>query len=200
MRDLLKKFEARLDLPIEIDEIHQAIIELGYQDRIVLCDEDLDTEIIRGAFYQYREHGDVYGEARWTTLVVYPRHADPSLQRLVCAKEMVHIFDEQISKTQTPEMVSQLAVKVLGKPNGNPESAADLIATLDNLAVYVGINLLFPREARKEARLKVSAGELTVQDVAEWAVLPIDSVTMALDEGWEEIAAILERVVNGNHA
>ena len=55
MKRILQKFENRTDLPIEIEEIRDAIVGLGIQDQIIFSDEDLDTQTLRGFIYQWRE-------------------------------------------------------------------------------------------------------------------------------------------------
>lgn len=199
MRSLIKKFEDRVTLPIEIDEIRDAIIDLGIQDRIVFCDEDLDTEELRGVLKQWREHGSVYGEPRWTTLIVYPRGVEVEWQRVICAKELVHVFDKQIVKTQTPEMIEKLAEKVLGPFEGLSDSPADFMATVDKLAAYQWINLLFPRAARNVARQMIKNGAKGPEEIAEWAAIPLEYVYMVLDEAWEEISEILSKIGNGEN-
>ena len=199
MRRLLQKFENRVNLPIEIDEIRDAIIELGIQDRIIFSAQDLDTEVLRGTYYQWREHGNVYGEPIWTTLIIYPENEDIGWQRVICAKELVHVCDKQIVKTQTPEMIDKLAAKVIGPFEGSAEGPADLMASVDKLAAYLGLNLLFPIAARRLAREKIASQEKTIQEIANWAVIPEHYASLVIDEGWDKISELLARIGNGDH-
>ena len=114
LRRLVERFQDRTELPIEIEEIRDVLIELGVQDKIIFSPEQLDTGILTGAYYQWCEHAAAYGEPILTTLIVFPANEDLAWQRAICAKELVHVCDKQIVKTQTPEMVEELAQKVVG--------------------------------------------------------------------------------------
>ena len=194
---MLAKFENRTDLPIEIGEIRDAMIEIGIQDRIIFSDEVLDTETLRGAYYQWREHGAVYGEPIWTTLIVYPRDNEPCWQRAICAKELVHVCDKQFAKTQTPEMIMKLSEKILGQFDMAVDSEADLMATVDKLAAYQGVNLLVPLAARRLARSKLASREKTLAEIAEWAAIPEHYVKLVIDGGWDDVSEFLYRLSNG---
>ena len=191
MKRILQKFENRTDLPIEIEEIRDFIVELGIQDRIVFCAEDLDTAILRGVIYQWRQSNSVYGEPIWTTLIVYPSSMAQDWQRAICAKEMVHIFDSQIVKTVNSEMIEGLAKKVVGPLEIDADSPESLMATVDRIAEFQAINLLFPRAARILARTKISSDEMTIREISEWASIPEHFVKIALDPKWEYLSSIL---------
>ena len=192
MRKLLQRFENRIDLPIEIDE-------MGIQDKIVFSDENLDTGVLRGVFYQWREHGGVYGEPISTTLILYPKAESLPWQRLICAKELVHVCDKQIIKTQTPEMIEKLAEKIIGGFQDHFEGPADLMATMDKLAQYQGLNFLFPLAARKLAREKIAAEEQTIEQIADWAAIPIEQAQYSIPEAWDTLSELILRIGNGGH-
>src|SRR6056297_3099597 len=122
------------------------------------------------------EQSGVYADPDWVTLVIYPEDEDITWQRVICAKELIHICDRQIVKTQTPEMVDELARKLVGPFETSDPEPSDLMASMDKLAHYQSFNLLFPRAARKLAVEKIRDGTHTVEDIAEWAVIPQESL------------------------
>lgn len=199
LRTLVERFQDRVDLPIEIDEIRDALVESGVQDRIVFSDEKLDTGRLRGAYYQWREHTTPYAVPRWTTLIVYPSNEDITWQRAICAKELVHVCDRQIVKTQTAEMVEQLAKKIVGPFETRSAGPADLMATVDKLAQYQGLNLLFPLAARRIARARIASGEKTLEEIADWAVVPVEYAALVLGDNWDKISELLTVIGNGDH-
>ncbi|SMX29396.1 hypothetical protein TRP8649_03530 [Pelagimonas phthalicica] len=198
LRALIEKFQDCVMLPIEIDEIRDAIIELGVQDKIIFSGEDLDTGVLKGAFYQWYESSGMYAESTWTTLIVYPDGEPIEMQRVICAKELIHICDKAIARTHTPELIDKLAKKVLGPFESPDTSSADLMATIDKLAQYQGLDLLLPKAAREIARDKISKGLLTPSDVAEAAVMPLSQTLLVLDESWEDISSFLCTISNGH--
>ena len=197
LRELIETFQDRVDLPIEIDEIRDAIIALGFQDKIILSAEDLDTGVLKGAYYQWREQRGVYGEPVWTSLVVYPEGESIENQRLICAKELIHICDRSVVKARSPDAVLDLAKKLVGPfeaPNGD---FADIMAATDKLAQYQSMNLLFPIAARKLARERIENGMADLARIADWAVLPETSIAMLLDEAWDDVSEVMIAIGNG---
>jgi len=197
LRQLVECFQDRVELPIEIEEIRDSIVNLGIQDKIVFSAEDLDTGTLRGALYQWRESAGVYTDPVWTTLIVYPVNETIERQRVICAKELIHLFDAQVVRTNTPEMVEQLAKKVVGPfetPSTNP---SDLMASMDKLAQYQSLNLLLPLAARRLARKKIEAGEVDMAQVSEWAAIPIEETVLVLNDHWDKFSELLIAIGNG---
>lgn len=198
LRELVKVFQDRINLPIEIDEVRDEIIDLHVQDKIIFSSKEMDTGKLRGVIYQWHESAGMYAEATWTTLIVYPSEETVSWQRAICAKELVHVCDRQVVKTTTPEMVEQLARKILGPFETNSPAAADVMAAMDKLAQYQFIDLLFPKAARELARQKIAKGDHTEASIADWVMIPEEHVKMALSENWEEISEVLVLLGNGH--
>jgi hypothetical protein len=199
LRRLVERFEDRTDLPIEIEEIRDVLIELGVQDKIIISAEHIDTSKLRGAYYQWREAPAPYAEPVWTTLIVYPAGEDITWQRAICAKELVHVCDKEVVKTNTPEMVLELAEKVVGPFETRMATPADLMASVDKLAQFQALNLLFPRQARKEAKARIASGQSTVEVEADWAVIPVEYALLVLGENWDSLSDLLTSIGNGDH-
>lgn len=198
LRKLTKAFQDRVELPIEIDEIRDEIVKLGIQDKIIFSPESLDTGILKGAFYQWYESPAPYADADWVTLIVYPEAESIEMQRVICAKELIHVCDKQVVKTNTPELLNSLAKKVLG-PFESPESSrADAMAAIDKLAQYQGLDLLLPKAARALAREKIKLGQTTVAEIADIAVIPVTHAELVLEDSWEAISTVLQRIGNGD--
>jgi hypothetical protein len=198
LRRLIQTFEDRVDLPVEVDEIRDALIGFGIQDRIILSPEPLDAGTLKGAFYKWTEHNAVYGEPQWVTLVVYPANEPIEWQRLICAKELIHVCDLPGVRASDPEAVAALATKLLGPFEASKQDEMDIVAALDKLAQHLSINLLFPKAARQLARAKLADGEKTVEEIADWALVPLPSAQLALDEKWESLSTALIEIGNGD--
>lgn len=199
LRKLVEQFQDRVELPIEIDEIRDAIIQSGVQDKIVFSEEEMDTGKLKGVLYQWHEHSVMYGEPVFTSLIAYPTDEEIDWQRAICAKELIHICDRQIIRTKSPEMVIQLAEKLVGPFESNSTGLADLMASMDKLAQYQYVDLLFPKAARELAKEKLTDETQTMESIAKWAVIPKEHVEMALGDKWEAISELLISIGNGDH-
>ena len=96
---LIEEFENRVDLPIDLAEIAQAITELGFSDEIKFQEVDADSAQLRGAFYQYYYHRAAYALPTWVTCIFYNKEEPAEMQRVICCKELMHIFDSKMEKT-----------------------------------------------------------------------------------------------------
>lgn len=191
MKALLDHFDGVVDLPVEIDDIVQAIVGLGFQDEVHLFPVQADPSEFRGVIRQFRYNPGVYAEPRSVTHVVYTTQVPMDWQRVICAKELVHIFDRTVKKTDTPEEVSELIEKILGPLSTEDYGFADLQAAADRLALYQCLPLLFPTAALEQAKRAVHSGKVTEEQVAEAAVLPIGFVRLMLSSDWEKLNGFL---------
>jgi hypothetical protein len=181
---LLKAFESVKELPIEIPEIRDAVLGLGYQDEIVFVPgRDIDPGKLRGVYYQFTKRNGVYADPHLCTLIVYSSKLSIEWQRLVCAKEMIHIMDGKEEKTKTAEELLGLIDKLIGPLSTEDYGLADLMAGKDKLAVYQALAVLFPDGAREDALKQISEGA-TPQQIADQASVPLAFTRLVLLPAW----------------
>ena len=193
-QELLKHFSGRTQLPVEVEEISRFLVSAGCQDSIILHPEELDPGELRGTFVQYTTHSGVYSAPEFVTLIIYPANADLAEQRVICGKELIHLCDGKIARTNTPGEVDALIEKLLGPLSTEDYGLADIMASVDKLALYQGLALLFPIAAREVALEKINDRSATVEDIADWAQLPIPVVSLVLREEWTEVYAVIEQM------
>lgn len=198
LRSLIEAFENRVELPIEISEIRDVIIAHGFQDKVILAEQEMDTGQLKGVFYQWIEHGAPYAEPTLTTLVIFPSNVTVDRQRLICAKELTHVCDLQVAKTNTPEAVLALAEKLVGPFEAPGLDAIELMASVDKLAQFQGLNLLLPKAARNRAKqIMAEDSSITPHAIADWAVIPVEYVTLMLSDFWDPFSAALVAINSG---
>lgn len=191
-KNLQAKFDGRTELPIEIQEICDALIEMGYQDDIRVVPEHMDLTQLLGTYVQWSEPNGVYGEPNWVSLIVYPSNVDPMSQRLVCAKELVHVCDAQVTKTNDPSEIMELAQVLSNKSivTGEMQITGMKVAT-DILAQSKALMLLFPKAARIIARQQIADGNMTLDGLEEISQIPKGTLQELLDPEWEGFADLL---------
>lgn len=187
LNKLVESFAGRVELPIEVDEIVDAIKDLGWQDEIYLFPVDSDPTRVRGAFRQFTYQKAVYGEPQLVTHIVYSKNVSLAWQRVISVKELVHIYDSVAAKTDTEEEVSQLLDRLVGPLSSEDYGLVDLQAAKDRLALYQALPLLLPKAALKIARENGLAPEL----VAERACMPIELVSLILSDEWQDLNGVL---------
>lgn len=195
-KNLQAKFDGKTELPIEIEEICKALVEMGYQDDIRVVGEEMDTNQLLGAYFQFTEPaGGLYSEPRMVSLIVYPSNIDdPTLQRMICAKELVHVCDAHVSRTSEPNDIMELAHVLSGRSSLGDEPRMTMKVAADMLAQQKGLMLLFPKAARVIARQKLAEEQTTLDDLADRLQLPVATVDDMIDESWDKIADALTHI------
>lgn len=149
----------------------------------------MDTEKLLGTFTQYTTHTGVYSAPDFVTLIVYPENIAAPNQRAICAKELVHMCDKQSRKVRDMEFLGEIAEKIVGPFQSSLVDAhSDLVASLDVLAQYQAMNILFPMAARHAARTKIASGEKSLEEIADWVSAPVDLVEQMLDPEWDGLS------------
>ena len=194
LRELIGRFSDVTALPVEVDEIAKCITNMGVQDEIYLFPTNTDTEKIRGAHYQFTYHKSVYGEPQRVTHVVYSKNDALEWQRVIAVKEMVHIFDDDLAKTNTDDEVNQLLDKLVGPHSSEDFGLADYQATKDRLALYQSLPLLMPRAALDQARQAVRNKSRTPHDIAKWSCMPVELIRLMLSDEWVSINGALDEL------
>ena len=193
LHDLIGHFSHVTELPVELDEIVERAIRTGIQDEILLTPDDYkDPKILRGVFAQYKRVTGVYRDPDFVTDIAYSSRLPQEWQRVVVAKELVHLFDTECGKTGTQDEVAQL-LDDLAKPLGD-YGLGDFQALTDRFALYRSLPLLLPEAALDEARRAVREGSKTVQDVAEWSCLPVEIVMLMLGEVWGKLSSATNKL------
>jgi hypothetical protein len=192
LKELVGHLAAVTSLPIEIEEIACKIKDMGCQDEIHIFPADCDPTVVRGVYTQFRYHAAMYGEPIWVTHIAYCQNVPVEWQRVICAKELVHIFDPHATRTDTEDEVNGLLDKLVGPLSSEDYGFTDLMAAKDRIALYQCLPLLLPKASLELARQRVRAGLKTEQEIAEWACMPVRLVSLMLSEDWENLNGALE--------
>jgi len=194
-KNLQAKFDGKTELPVEIQEICDALVEMGYQDDIRVVGEDMDTEQLLGTYVQLTEpSGGMYSEPRLVSLIVYPTNVDFVSRRIVCAKELVHVCDANVAKTKDSNDIMDLAMVLAGRASIGDEPRMTMKVAADILAQQKGLMLLFPKAARVIARQRVADGEVTLEVLSEQLQLPTSTVEDMLEDDWDKLADAIAQI------
>lgn len=191
---LQTKFSGRTELPIEIQDICDALVEMGYSDDIRVMPEKMDLTQLLGTYVQWTEPSGVYGEPKWVSLIVYPENVDIMMQRLICAKELVHVCDKNVAKTKDPKEIMELAQVLCDRDMADDMQITGLKVATDVLAQGKALTLLFPKAARIVARQQINENQLTIDELEKVVQIPASTLEQMLDPEWEELADLISRI------
>jgi hypothetical protein len=192
IKDLVEEFAGRSELPIEVHEITTVVREKHYQDELFLKPVDAQSGALLGMFHQYNRSVAVYAEPVLVTEILYNKNVSVEWQRVVCCKELVHLSDKLTERVSKLDEVDRLVEKLLGPLSSEDYGFTDLVAAKDKLALYQCLPLLFPYTSVIIGREALSTGRKTLDEIADWAQVPVDLIKFMLDEGWDRISQELE--------
>lgn len=182
--NVFEHFACHRILPVKLKDVKDHILEAGMVDRIRRVPLPANGYLLFGGYHQYR---DLKTNER-VALIAYPDDHGEGLARLVTVKEMLHVVDPHDATAPTKDKVGQLIDDLL---KSGAEKALGVPAYFDRRALFMALTILLPRDALDERRGRFKKGELTAEQIATEAVLPIGFVQFALRDDWQQM---LDRV------
>ena len=181
-------FSCFTELPVRIDDVRDQALEYDVVDEFQFIAVGIDPKILLGMHRMYvvdRPDGSKHRIAQifWSSHI-----SDVPLMRLVCCKEVLHIFDEESHTARSTEAVDKL-IDLIVVPPSSGFTASELS---DRRGMLRALMVLLPRDALEIIRPKYEAGEMSVEDVARLADIPGNYERLALSPTWRDIVAEIE--------
>ncbi len=183
---LIRHFEAlgRIPVPMQevVDAFRKSLLDSGLQVKGV----NLPANVLRGTHYRYH-HEPSSGSAVMPgkmAMVIYSVQQDLGWQRLVCCKELIHVLDSSVVRTETKDDVIQLGHKLTEKDRRYKESG-DLQWFFDDIAKYQAVAMLFPFGLREEVMGAYTAKRISDEMLAEAVQIPEEYVRTVMSDHWK---------------
>ncbi len=168
--------------PVEVKEVRDQIVEWGYHDGITIAPFDGPPERLLGTILHY----DVplpYGTIKEYCVIRYNKNLPVPLQRLVCVKELVHSMDGVALRISTKVQLNSLLEEILHDPNA-PHSTWPP-AFFEDVAIYQALAILGSEDEREVLFDKYNRQEVSLNDVAERFVIPIEYAGYLMVPNWK---------------
>ena len=147
---------------------------------------DTDQDVHQGLLQMFEETGNG-GKLETVARIFYSRHIpDSATRRLVCCKEILHVFDDDTDTARSLEAVDRLIESIVIPPDVGVTLPKSVWS--DHLGCFHALMILLPRDALAILRKKVESGALSVEDVATLADIPDAYARLALSAVWQKIA------------
>lgn len=179
----LAHFDSYENLHVEINDIRDQIIAIGIQDEIRFHYVDIDPKILRGLLYRYTKHHRSYGDPILCSEICISQHMDHDWQRLVAAKELIHITDTPDKSAQSEQAVEKLIERLSYPLEITLETES---SKSDEFALIPALAVLVPKDCRILLRKLHSANTITNVDIAKMAQIPSRYVDVILEEWFDE--------------
>lgn len=194
IKKLIDFFSTFSIFPVELTDVRDQIVEeYRVGDEIEFITVDVDIEALRGLHYRYQKKNKD-GKIVTHSLILVNKNLPVEEQRVVCCKEMIHILDEKMFRTATPNAVALLASRLLSPPSAADFGVADLAVIKDKWAEYQAMAVLFPEEARDEFFALNTAGKISLDEISTRLVLPKDKVAFVMTTAWPKLLDVLKSI------
>lgn len=172
-------------LPVRVADVVQFILQKGAVAEIIQVPLDVDTRVLTGGFYMFRDLAPPYEEAPIIAKIGYPKSAPDAVQRLVKVKEILHILDPGPARAATKDAVSSLIGDLI---LDEAREEVGLPAAYDHTQIVSAVAILLPEAALDVLRPMFKRGDMNAEDVAELAKIPVAYVKIALTDEWRNFA------------
>lgn len=191
---ILDHFAAYTNLPIKISDIEGFILDRGFVDEIAYHPVDEDPSVLAGMLYHVEASPPyrAYSGPRTIANIVYSEQMNVESQRLIVAKELMHIFDAEGFAAATREQVSRLVGEIALPASVKAElQRLSPAGENDHNGILLGIAVLFPRDAREELIPLYEGGHLGDEEIGSLAEIPAAFVPLVMSDKW---GAILNQI------
>lgn len=187
---ILDHFAAYVNLPIKISDVEAFILERGFVDEIAYHPVDEDPSMLAGMLYHVEASPPYrpYAGARTIANIVYSTQLSLESQRLIVAKELMHIFDADGFAAATREQVSRLVEEIALPASVKAElQRLSPAGENDHNGILLGIAILFPRDAREELKPLYAAGHLGDEEIGSLAEIPASFIPLLMSDKWGDV-------------
>ena len=181
---IIRHFEALGRAPIEITDVLKQIQSVVLDERVEIEGYNRPATKLRGYHHRYHipPHPDSALMPERVAVAAYSVQQENGWQRLVCCKELIHIFDREPIRTSSKDEVVRLGHHIGGGEKFDKIDASNMQGFFDQIAVYQALAILFPFGLREA--IVTSGKTIDVPVVANHVDLPMKWVSMVLNDRW----------------
>lgn len=191
--ELLKAFEGRTSLPIDVNDVLACLREQGNTDSIEFIGADLDPDILQGAIKIWHARSTLYGDPDRMVNIYYHRGHAKDWQRMICCKEILHLIDPAWAYTSEAEAINKLADEIGLPPEMQDPFNEMPMTNVDRVAELRAAAILLPFEARAVMRPFYEAQKLSIEDIARQADIPRKYAGIVMHPAWDDLYATMTR-------
>jgi len=184
--NIYEHFSTYTNLSIKLDTICEQAKEYDAAHEFKFAAVEIDADKMLAMHRMYQEidsNGNPYRTAviAWSSSI-----RDESVRRLVCCKEILHVFDDDTHTAQTLDAVNSLLDQVVVPPSSGI-LATTASAESDKNGMLHALMILLPRDSLAILKPMVEEGQIGVEDVARLAEIPEPYARLALSDVWQDI-------------
>lgn len=195
---LSQRFEDRTVLPVRLNDVRAAVLEIGVVERITFKPVEIKKDILRGVHHKYWFTPAPYAEKELRVDVLFAESLEFPWKRLVACKELLHALDNGTHSVAQPDEVDDLIRRMarrldLREPMNHGE-------TSDRYGLWQALGILFPFAAREALLAKYEEGLISDEMIARRAGIPEDYISFLMSSDWAGIYTGIMRMCERGEA
>ncbi|WP_367354087.1 hypothetical protein [Agrobacterium pusense] len=184
---IIRHFEGLGRSPVQIPDVFKQIQSVVLDEKVEIHGYDRHFSKLRGLHYRYYKpaHPNSALMPERVAVAAYSLEQPNDWQRLVCCKELVHIFDREPIKTSSKVEVIRLGHHVGGNIKFDNVDDNNIQSFFDEVAKYQALAILFPFGMREDILATgVTLDQTLFHKVAAQVEVPVEYVQMVLGDVW----------------
>lgn len=187
IRLVLERLGAPDRIPVHVDEILSAVRAHTPHDEIsIYFVPDIDEGKVRGFCRQYTISSGVYGDSTLHSDVVIANDQSLEWQRLVAAKELIHVLEGNGSRVSTNAELDKFLSIMAAPIDVAAVSMTTIGVATDLTGVIPALALLVPQRFREKFREDFRIGKITEKEIAQICAIPDEYVDFLMGDLFEE--------------
>jgi hypothetical protein len=187
INDLIRQFSTRTILPVQVEDVAAALVAAGIADEIYyFWNIEMDTGVLKGAITHW-EYPAGDGKTKRVVDIETARSLPLPEKRLVQCKELLHVLDPATFQVNTREAAFGLVQKIIIPPEFQDPFTDGHLANSDRVAILHALAVLFPFACRELLMKPLAEGKLSLQQIAEFADLPVEYAAVVMSETWPTV-------------
>lgn len=174
-------------LPVQIEvvceQVQEQLRSIGQRKEIVFRPMDVSPEILLGMTLEYQDIDGHKIPSKKYYVVFFNSNVSSQQQRIICCKELVHLYDNGDTVTRTATDFSKLVDDVVKMPL-TISSSIGTQGLADNIAIFYALAILFPDEARDDYRALFDADKVNYAEIAHDFDIPLKYVEFLMSSDW----------------
>jgi hypothetical protein len=191
IKKLIAELSRRENVPIDLQSEVVPLVRsmCGHENlEIYFWSKEFQEQILKGeiAHWDYPDNGTVKNVID----IDYPKNLGRDWQRMICAKELVHVLDPIDTRVMTDAAFDAFCEKLVLPPEFH-DPVDGMQVWSDRLAVYQAVAILFPWACRELFSGPYKARKITADFIASTVDIPVRYVKLVMTDGWQQVHQIL---------
>ena len=166
--------------------VRDKVVEIEGIQGVRAIRTSLDTASCRGFYLSPRNTSHPFVKDHGCNVIVLARGLEPRHERFIYVKELMHVFDDPLESTDTPDLFENMLDNIRAASNINAMSAQ---VKSEYNALWMALAVLCPQEYRDSMLVKRRNGLITDAQLADELDIPFGYIPSLFGKSFDSSMA-----------